>query len=103
MTFTSGIIATGEYSNPFASPADVSEASARRLGSLRRSFGLFISGLLHDDGADRLTRERLPELSGNEAVDDLHVLDVTRALPRREHGVVEDQLLGQVLHQRVER
>src|SRR5579871_5752456 len=46
-----------------------------------------------DDGADMFAGERAGQVAGNEAVDDLHLVDVTRRGQEIEHGEFEDGVL----------
>src|ERR1700722_8647396 len=103
MTLVSGIIATTSWSNPFR-PVDVSADSPSAFSmTWRAPGGLAMRRLLLDDGPGALARQRARELPALQAVHDLDPLDVPRRLPHLEELAVENQLLGHVGLERVER
>src|SRR3974390_2237655 len=46
-----------------------------------------------DDGADVLTVERAGQIAGNEAIDDLHLVNVARRLQEVEHRELQNRVL----------
>src|SRR5262249_45517915 len=57
------------------------------------SFMALFTSLRGDDGADMLARKRAGEVAGDEAIDDLHLVDVARRGEEIEHREFEDRIL----------
>src|SRR5277367_5366209 len=62
------------------------------LADLERSV-MGVASLRADDGADMLAGERAGQVAGDEAVHDLHLVNVTPRLEEIEHRELEDRIV----------
>src|SRR6202020_3320672 len=72
------------------------------LAELERSV-IGVASLRGDDGAHMLAGERAGQVARNEAIHDLHLVDVTRRLEKIEHREFEDRIVQPLCFHLVDR
>src|ERR1700679_3644368 len=82
--------ATGRVRSESSSVWRASGEATCLAESVRSVMSISLRG---DDGADMLAGERAGQVARDEAVHDLHLVDVTRRLEKIEHGEFEDRIV----------